>query len=161
MMTLTFYYSVDYDEAVGNRISQDIRAQKHQTEPEYFDPDGNFIGQEGLNLTLRDEEGTLIGALVGYTVFGALHVHWIWVDKPHRRQGFARDLFYRAFAIARERGCTYAWWDTYTLLGAYKMFDNLGAKVVMEMKDYPPGSALRRYRLDFDQIDQANLNDTD
>ena len=103
-----------------------------------------------MNITMRDAAGNVRGALIGSTFFGGLHIHWLWVDESYRRQGHGRTMINQAIVIAKERDCTFAWFDTWSVLGSYKMFEKIGAKVIMRLDDFPPGSSLIRYRLDFD-----------
>ena len=43
-----------------------------------------------LSLSIRDHYGTLIGGLSGLFYWNMLHVHLLWVDDRHRRDGAAR-----------------------------------------------------------------------
>jgi GNAT superfamily N-acetyltransferase len=103
-----------------------------------------------VTITLRDTAGNLMGGLTGSTMFGGMHIKWLWVAGEHRHQGHARQLLNRAIDVAKERNCTFIHGDTWSAQGAHTLYEKLGAKVIMRMDDYPPGSSLIRYRLDFD-----------
>jgi GNAT superfamily N-acetyltransferase len=155
-MSVKFNFSTEYDENVGKRLLEGIRSQRYQVASEFFEADGSAIGREGVNITLRDAGENLIGGLVGSTFFGGLHIHWLWVDEAHRNNGYAREMIQQAVEVAKKRGCTFAWFDTWSVQGAYTLYEKLGAKVVMRMDNFPLGSALLHYRLDFDDITWGN-----
>jgi ribosomal protein S18 acetylase RimI-like enzyme len=137
------------DAEVEAHIAKAIRLHKHQSAPDYFLEDGSPIDWQPVTITMRDAEGNLIGSLIGSSMFGGMHIHWLWVEEAHRHQGHARELLNRAITIGKQRGCTFAWLDTWSAQGAYTLYEKLGAKVIMRIDDFPLGSSLLRYRLDF------------
>jgi GNAT superfamily N-acetyltransferase len=155
-MSVKFNFSTEYDENVGKRLLEGIRSQRYQVASDFFEADGSAIGREGVTITLRDEADTLIGGLVGSTFFNGLHIDRLWVDEANRNNGYAREMIRQAVEVAKQRGCTFAWFDTWSVQGAYTLYEKLGAKVVMRMDNFPPGSALLHYRLEFSDIIWGN-----
>lgn len=133
-------------------MAEQVRAHKHQTGSEFFERDGSPKDYQDLNVCLRDNEHNLIGALTVATFFSAYSIKWLWVHENHRHQGYAREMLQRAIQVAKERGCTFAYGNTWEIQGAHTLYDRLGAKVIMRMTDFPKGSALTWYRLDFDDL---------
>ncbi|CAN7409171.1 GNAT family N-acetyltransferase [Agrobacterium genomosp. 3] len=65
-----------------------------------------------LNITIRDDENTVTGGLVGYTGRGWLYVQLLFVPETMRGQGTAAKLLAMAEEEARKRGCMGAYIDT-------------------------------------------------
>lgn len=67
-----------------------------------------------VNIFLRDSSGKLCGGLLGWTLWGWLHVDSLWVDEACRGQGQGTLLMKAAERTARIRGCTLAEVDTFS-----------------------------------------------
>ncbi|MCA2375048.1 GNAT family N-acetyltransferase [Agrobacterium genomosp. 3 str. CIP 111-78] len=65
-----------------------------------------------LNITIRDDDNTVTGGLVGYTGRGWLYVQLLFVPETMRGQGTAAKLLAMAEEEARKRGCMGAYIDT-------------------------------------------------
>ncbi|EPR23132.1 acetyltransferase [Agrobacterium sp. JL28] len=65
-----------------------------------------------LNITIRDDDNTVTGGLVGYTARGWLYVQLLFVPEAMRGQGTAPKLLAMAEEEARKRGCMGAYIDT-------------------------------------------------
>lgn len=65
-----------------------------------------------LNITIRDEDNTVTGGLVGHTARGWLYVQLLFVPETMRGQGTASKLLAMAEDEARKRGCVGAYIDT-------------------------------------------------
>lgn len=65
-----------------------------------------------LNITIRNDENTVTGGLVGYTGRGWLYVQLLFVPETMRGKGTAAKLLAMAEEEARKRGCTGAYIDT-------------------------------------------------
>ena len=63
---------------------------------------------------LRDENGEVLGGLLGDIWAGWLHVRTLAVVAPARGHGFGKELMKRAELYAVERGCTDAFLDTFS-----------------------------------------------
>lgn len=69
-------------------------------------------GYQPLAVTLDDDEGRLIGGLLGESFWGWLRVGTLWVDEAHRGAGHGSALLVAAEEEARRRGCTGIFVDT-------------------------------------------------
>jgi GNAT superfamily N-acetyltransferase len=65
-------------------------------------------------LFLREENGEVLGGLLGDIWAAWLHVRTLAVAAPARGLGFGRELMKRAELYAVERGCTNAFLDTFS-----------------------------------------------
>jgi GNAT superfamily N-acetyltransferase len=93
-------------------------------------------------LFLRDENGEILGGLLGDIWAAWLHVKTLAVARPARGHGFGRDLMQRAELYAVERGCTDAFLDTFTFQ-TRSFYEKLGYHVFGTLENYPVGH--RRY----------------
>ncbi len=75
---------------------------------------GGSYDREPVTLLVQDAEGKTLGGLLGLTFWGWLFIDWLWLSPDLRGQGFGGELLKRAEAIARERGCTNAYTDTFS-----------------------------------------------
>jgi GNAT superfamily N-acetyltransferase len=64
---------------------------------------------------LRDENGEVLGGLLGDIWAAWLHVRTLAVAAPVQGHGFGKELMKRAENYAIERGCTDAFLDTFSL----------------------------------------------
>ena len=98
--TITSEEDKDADEYVKKMV----RLHKHLVSPpDLFDKDGDILDHQALNIYLRDADGNLIGALLGGTYWGTLHVHWLWIEEAARNRGYAREMLNHALAEAKGR----------------------------------------------------------
>lgn len=75
---------------------------------------GGPYDREPVTLLVQDSEGRTLGGLLGLTFWGWLFIDWLWLSPELRGQGVGADLLKRAEAIARDRGCTNAYTDTFS-----------------------------------------------
>jgi GNAT superfamily N-acetyltransferase len=87
---------------------------------------------------LKDEQGEVLGGLLGNIWAGWLHVATLGVAAPMRGRGFGRELMRRAEAYAIERGCTNAFLDTFSFQ-ARPFYEKLGYRVFGTLEDHPAG----------------------
>jgi GNAT superfamily N-acetyltransferase len=75
-----------------------------------------------ISIFLRDENGAVIGGLLGGTYWGWLHIDILWLDDSLRRQGYGSKLLALAEDEGRRRGCKNAHLDTmsFQALGFYQ-----------------------------------------
>ena len=66
-----------------------------------------------FTLSIRSEDGELVGGLVGEIFWTCLYVSDLWVSERHRGHGCGRALLDRAERIAEERGCGVAYLSTF------------------------------------------------
>ena len=87
---------------------------------------------------LRDENGEILGGLLGNIWAAWLHVRTLAVAAPARGHGFGRELMKRAELYAVERGCTDAYLDTFSFQ-ARPFYEKLGYRVFGTLENHPVG----------------------
>ena len=93
---------------------------------------------KSLSCFLRDEGGTLVAGIDGFTWGGYARVEYLWVDEPRRRRGIGRALLVAAETEARRRGCVTIVLDTHSFQ-APDYYPALGYEKVGEFGDTPAG----------------------
>ena len=89
-------------------------------------------------LAVRDDDGELLGGLVGETLWNTLYVGVLWVHVQHRGNGYGTALMERAQQVAREHGCDVVFLNT-TTFQAPGFYAKLGYTVFGELADVPRG----------------------
>lgn len=102
-----------------------------------------------LYIFLRDEEGRLVGGLLGDTYWGWCAINIVWIDERFRQQGLGERLLAAAEDEARRRGCAHVQLDTLSFQ-ARPFYEKLGYHVYGTLEDFPSGSGHSRYYLDKD-----------
>jgi GNAT superfamily N-acetyltransferase len=87
---------------------------------------------------LKDENGEVLGGLLGDIWAAWLHVRTLAVAMPVRGQGFGKKLMKRAETYAIERGCTDAFLDTFSFQ-ARPFYEKLGYRVFGTLENHPVG----------------------
>ena len=100
--------------------------------------------EEQLGVFVRDDEGRVIGGLLGLIRWRWLHVAKLWLPDELRGRGFGTRLMRMAEDYARSRGCTHASLDTFEYQ-ARPFYEKLGYAVVGTLEGFPPG--YRQYYL--------------
>ena len=90
-----------------------------------------------VSVFLRDEGGSLVAGLYGFTWAGWLEIKLVWVREDQRGQGHGRQMLAAAEAEARERGCRRVWLDSYTF-EAPTFYQHLGYEVFGSLVGNPP-----------------------
>ena len=99
----------------------------------------DFPAPETIGLVLRHpDSGAVDGGLTARISFNRMFVEMLVVPERLRGQGVGRTLMEQAESVARERGCTGIWLDTFTFQ-APGFYQKLGYSVFGELADYPPG----------------------
>ncbi len=76
---------------------------------------GGPYDREPVTVLARDAgSGTVRGGLLGLTYWNWLFIDWLWLARDMRGQGLGGQLLDRAETIARGRGCTDAYTDTFS-----------------------------------------------
>jgi GNAT superfamily N-acetyltransferase len=87
---------------------------------------------------LREENGEVVGGLLGDIWAAWLHIRTLAVAPPARGRGLGRELMKRAELYALERGCTNAFLDTFSFQ-ARPFYEKLGYRVFGTLENHPAG----------------------
>ncbi|MEO3471782.1 GNAT family N-acetyltransferase [Roseomonas sp. CAU 1739] len=101
---------------------------------------GGPYDREPVTLLVQDAEGKTLGGLLGLTFWGWLFIDWLWLSPEMRGQGFGGALLKRAEGIARDRGCTNAYTDTFSFQ-APRFWESNGYAEFGRLDGMPPGHA--------------------
>ncbi|WP_411682731.1 GNAT family N-acetyltransferase [Clostridium thailandense] len=92
--------------------------------------------QKDLGVYLQDETGKKIAGLIGNTHGNWLFVKFLWVSEELRGQSIGSQILKQAEEIAKERGCKYAFLDTFSFQ-APMFYKKYGYKEVFVLEEYP------------------------
>lgn len=104
-------------------------------------PDDVF---QALTLFVRDAQDTIVGGLLGGTIWSWLYVDILWLSDELRGQGYGSRLLAEAERMAIERGCIAAQLDTMSWQ-ALPFYERHGYTVFGVLDNFPPGH--RKYFL--------------
>ena len=99
------------------------------------------VGEDGhkpLNIVTHDEDGNVIGGILGGTYWGWLYIDILWVHESHRRKGIGSRLLAEAEAEAIRRGCHHVHLDTMSWQ-APEFYQKHGYELVGILPDIPTG----------------------
>jgi|SRR5271166_2087096 len=85
---------------------------------------------------LRDDKGTTIGGIYGWTWGAACYVRYLYVPAHLRNQGHGSDLMRTVEATARERGCVQIVLETHDFQ-APEFYRRLGFEITGWVEGYP------------------------
>jgi GNAT superfamily N-acetyltransferase len=85
------------------------------------------------------------GGLLGLTYWNWLFIDWLWLAREMRGKGLGTELLGRAEALARERGCTDAYTDTFSFQAPHFWLRN-GWEEAGRLDGMPPGHSRIWYR---------------
>lgn len=97
-----------------------------------------------LALFVRDNQGQIMGGLLGETFWEWLHVSIVWLSEDLRGRGFGRDLLTAAEKEALRRGCHSAFLDTLSFQ-AVEFYEKQGYKIYGKLDNFPPGGHVRYF----------------
>jgi len=89
-------------------------------------------------LTVRADDGQILGGLTGELIWNALYVGVLWVSESSRGQGYGSALMRTAEDMARTRGCEVSFLSTMTFQ-APNFYKKLGYLPIGELLDSPKG----------------------
>ena len=89
-----------------------------------------------LGIYLQDETGEKVGGLIGNTHGNWLFVKYLWVREDQRGQNIGSALLKQAEVTAKERGCRYAFLDTFSFQ-APVFYEKHGYMSVFTLEEYP------------------------
>ena len=90
---------------------------------------------------LRDENGEILGGMIGHIWAAWLHVKTLAIAAPVRGRGFGKELMKRAETYAVKRGCTDAFLDTFSF-EARPFYEKLGTASLGRLKIIPSGTSI-------------------
>jgi len=97
-----------------------------------------------LLVTVRDDQGTVVGGLLGATYLGWLQVQAVWLPETLRGHDYGTQLMAVAEKEALRRGCPHVFLETLSFQ-ALPFYEKLGYTVFSRLPDFPVGGA--RYAL--------------
>ena len=89
-----------------------------------------------LGVYLQDEKGEMLAGLIGDTHGNWLTVKFLWVSEKLRGQSIGSKILGKAEEIAKERGCKYAFLDTFSFQ-APEFYKKYGYKEKFALEEYP------------------------
>jgi GNAT superfamily N-acetyltransferase len=97
-----------------------------------------------IGLVARDQDGRVVGGVMGGSIWGWMLVEVFWVDQELRGQGLGTALLNQAEQVARQCGCGYVILETFNsqTLGFYQ---KRGYVINGQLDDLPAGHT--RYSL--------------
>lgn len=101
---------------------------------------GGPYDREPVTVLARDPAGVVRGGLLGLTYWNWLFIDWLWLHREMRGKGLGSKLLVRAENIARERGCTSAYTDTFSFQAPSFWLRN-GYAEFGRLDEMPPGHA--------------------
>ena len=97
-----------------------------------------------LLATVRDDQGTVVGGLLGATYLGWLQIQAVWLPDTLRGRDYGTELMSLAEQEALRRGCPRVFLETLSFQ-ALPFYEKLGYTVFSRLPDFPIGGA--RYAL--------------
>ena len=96
-------------------------------------------GHASLNIVEYDEDGNVIGGILGGTYWGWMYVDILWVSEKHRRKGIGKKLLCAAEKEALRRGCHHVHLDTMSWQ-APEFYKKQGYDIIGVLPDIPSGN---------------------
>ena len=101
-----------------------------------------IVGDDGhtpLSIVEYDNDGNVIGGILGGTYWGWMYIDILWVDEKHRKQGIGTRLLHEAESEAVCRGCHHVHLDTMSWQ-APEFYKKQGYEVIGILPDIPSGN---------------------
>jgi ribosomal protein S18 acetylase RimI-like enzyme len=89
-----------------------------------------------LGVYLQDEKGEILAGLIGNTHGNWLTIKFLWVSEKLRGQSIGSQILRKAEESAKERGCKYAFLDTFSFQ-APEFYKKYGYKEKFALEEYP------------------------
>lgn len=101
-----------------------------------------FSGDVGVYV--RDEQGKMLGGLIGVRKGDWLNIDFLWVSDSVRGTGVGSRIISAAEEKARRKGCRHALVDTASFQ-ARPFYEKQGYRLQMSLQDYPYQGMQRHY----------------
>jgi GNAT superfamily N-acetyltransferase len=125
---------IEAEASLSEEAAEVVRAgMRRQTEKHV-----PWEGYADVVIVARGEGGEILGAGIGETGRGWLHVSVVLVDEKCRGSGVGRRLVEAMEAEAVRRGCRGAYLDTFSYQ-ARPFYEKVGYEVFGILEDYPVG----------------------
>jgi hypothetical protein len=95
---------------------------------------------EYLLATVRNDQGLVVGGLLGATYLGWLQIHSVWLPDELRGFNYGSELMAIAEGEALRRECSRVFLETYSFQ-ALPFYEKRGYTVISRLPDFPPGGA--------------------
>ena len=112
-------------------ISEIYNGLAEFNKPHFPDLDESTVGY-----FIRNDDGKILGGLIGKLLFTTLHVKYLWLSQPLRNLGYGTKLLQLAESEAKNRGVVNVFLDTYTFQ-APQFYEQHGYSEVGRYTDYP------------------------
>lgn len=89
-----------------------------------------------LGVYMEDEKGEILAGLIGNTHGNWMNVKFLWVSEKLRGQNIGSQILKKAEETAKERGCKYAFLDTFSFQ-APEFYKKYGYKEKFVLEEYP------------------------
>lgn len=89
-----------------------------------------------LGIYLRNKQGNIIAGLMGETHGNWLTIEFLWVNEDLRGQSIGNQILEKAESIAKERGCNFAFLDTFSFQ-APAFYKKHGYQEAFILEEYP------------------------
>lgn len=96
------------------------------------------LTRERIASFIKDEEGLVLGGILGEIKWGWLHIEGLWVEDAIRRDGWGARLLAIIEQYANDKGITHFHLET-TSFQALPFYQKQGYTVFGELPDMPPG----------------------
>ncbi len=107
-----------------------------------YDFNKKIVGDDGhtpLNIVEYDDQGNIIGGILGGTYWGWMYIDILWVQEDYRHKGIGSKLLTEAEKEAVRRGCHHVHLDTMSWQ-APEFYKKQGYEVIGILPDIPSGN---------------------
>lgn len=125
-------------EVVYSPTEQDIKAIYNGLS-EFNETEFADVEEQSLACLYRSESGELLGGVYGRLFYDCLHIKYLWLSEPLRKQGLGKELLHTIEQQAKRQGVRRFYLDTYTFQ-APGFYEKYGYRETGRYSDFPkPG----------------------